>query len=109
MSYEEDWPDHTFEDRVHRIRETIRPASHDELTALGVSRFPSATDPWCERYNQFLAEHRNAHCYFATTPEGAEIVYCRETESGVWFLPGSAVGILMPKGLAALREIVDGM
>jgi hypothetical protein len=108
MSYD-DWPDDTMENRCAVVRETIRPATLEELKQLGEKRFPIATDPWCERFNAFLSGHANGKFYLAKTPEGAEIVYCRDAGQGVWFLPGKGMGIIQPKGLQVLAEIVDAL
>jgi len=109
MSYDDDWPDSTMINRRAVVCKTIRPATLEELKDLGVKRFPLVTDPWCERYNLFLNEKAGAKFYRAETPEGAEIVYCRDCGSGVWFLPGSGMGIIQPKGLQMLAEIVDAL
>lgn len=108
MSYD-DWPDNTMENRRVAVRKTIRRATLEELKELGVKRFPIVTDPWCERYNEFLKQHGDAKFYRAETHEGAEIVYCRDSGQGVWFLPGSGMGIIQPKGLQMLAETVDSL
>lgn len=109
MSYDEDWPDNTMENRREMICKTIRPATLDELKQLGVKRFPIVTDPWCERYHAFLAQHKDGKFYLAETPEGAEIAYCRDANQGIWFLPGSGMGIIQPKGLRLLADVVDSL
>ena len=109
MSLDDDWPAQTVENRRKMIRETIRRATLDELKELGAQQFPVATDPWCEKYNAFLKEHVNARFYRAKSPEGAIVLYCRDGEKGIWFLPGLGTGIVQPRGLAILREIVDAM
>jgi hypothetical protein len=106
MSYDDDWPDNTMENRRVAVRKTIRPATLDELWELGAKRFPLATDPWCERFGEFLKQHASAKYFRAETYEGAEIVYCKDTGQGVWFLPGKGMGIIQPKGLQMLAEIV---
>ncbi|MCU0776832.1 MAG: hypothetical protein MUF86_04110 [Akkermansiaceae bacterium] len=108
MSYD-DWPDNTMENRRAAVRETIRRATLEELKDLGLKRFPVVTDPWCEKFNEFLKQNASASFYRAESPEGAEIVYCRDSGEGVWFLPGSGMGIIQPKGLAMLAEIVDAL
>lgn len=109
MSYDEDWPDNTMENRRAVVRKTIRTSTFEELKQLGAQRFPIATDPWCERFNQFLNEHRNGKFYLANSPEGAEIAYCRDADMAIWFLPGKGMGIVQPKGLKMLAEIVDAL
>lgn len=105
----DDWPDHTLENRRRMVCKTIRRATLEELKTFGMENFPVITDPWCERYNRLLTDHAKAHFYRASTPEGAEIVYCRETGSGMWFLPDSGMGIIQERGLKVLAEIVDSL
>lgn len=109
MSYDDDWPDNTMENRRVAVRKTIRPATLEELKELGVKCFPVVTDPWCERYADFLKQHPSAKYYRAQSPEGAEIVYCRDTGQGVWFLPGKGMGVLQPKGLQIFAEITASL
>lgn len=109
MSYDDDWPDNAAEIRRAMIRETIRPATVEELVEFGENRFPVATDPWCERYNEFLKQHPSAKFYRAEIPNGVEIVYCRDTDQGLWFLPGIGMGVIQPKGLVVLAEMVDAL
>lgn len=109
MSYDEDWPDHTMEDRIAEVRRTIHPVSIGDLKRMADRLFPIATDPWCVRFNEFLKDHGDAKFYQARTPERAEIIYCADSGSGVWFLPGMGMGILQPKALKAIKEIVDAL
>lgn len=109
MSYDDDWPDQTMENRRVSILKTIRPVTHDELKLLGEERFPIVTDPWCARYNEFIDKNAAAAFYRAESPEGAEVIYCRDTGQGVWFLPGRGMGILQPRGLQMLAEIVSSL
>lgn len=109
MSYDEDWPDNTMENRIAEVRRTIHPVSLDDLKRMGDRLFPIVTDPWCVRFNEFLNEHKGATFYQACTPERAEIIYCAETGSGVWFLPGMGMGILQSKALQAMKQIVEAL
>jgi hypothetical protein len=108
MSYD-DWPDDTMETRREAVRKTIRPVSYEQLKALGESRFTVVTDPWYVRFSEFLRDHKDSRFYQAEAPGGAEVIYCRDGEKGVWFLPGSGMGIIQPKGLQMLKEIVDAL
>lgn len=102
---DDDWTD-PFQARCDRIRGTIRPATVCELRDLCALLFPVVTDPWAEKFNAFLHAHENDTFYLAEAP-GAQVAYCREAGQGIWFLPGTGVGILQPKGRQALAEIVD--
>lgn len=106
MSYDEDWPDQTMENRRQMVKKTIRPATLDELKKLGEARFPIVTDPWCERYNTFLASHADAKFYRAEIHGDLEIIYCADSGKGVWFLPDKGMGIIQPNGLKMLAEVV---
>jgi hypothetical protein len=107
MSYDDDWPDMTWENRRLMIKNSIRPVTRAELEQLGAQRFPVVTDPWCMRYHEFLSGHPDAKFYRSEIPEQAEVIYCRDPEKGIWFLPSKGMGILQPRGLEMLREIVD--
>lgn len=104
-----DWHDNTMENRREVVRKSIRRASIEELKELGLIHFPVVSDPWFERYHNFLKDNAASQFYRAGSPEGAEIVYCRDSGQGVWFLPGVGMGIIQPKGLQMLAEVVDGV
>lgn len=107
MTYDNEWLQQTLQNREQMVRETIRPVTAPELKKLGATRFPVENDPWRERYNAFLAENRDAKFYLAQTPEGAEIVYCSTAGRAIWFLAGKGMGIVEPRGLDLLAEIVS--
>lgn len=110
MSYDDDWPDNTWENRRLMIKKTIRPVSLAELKQLGEKRFLIVTDPWCVRYNEFLATHAEAKYYLADIPEKAEIIYCQDTGKGFWFLPdGKGMGFVQSKGLEIIKGVVDAL
>ena len=98
-----------MDNRRKVVKETIHPVTLQELQALGEKRFPVVTDPWCERYHAFLNKHANAKFFMAASPEGAEVIYCRDTGDGMWFLPGKGMGVIQPKGLQLLAEITASL
>jgi hypothetical protein len=105
----DDWPEDTVEKRRTVIRESIRPATVEELRELWAAQFPVVNDPWAERFAAFLTQHVNDRFYLAKSPEGAHIAYCGDARNGIWFVPGLGVGFLQARGLALLADIVDGM
>jgi hypothetical protein len=109
MSYDNEWLEEILAARHKSIEETARPATLEEVKQLGSERFPAATDPWAESYQTFLVEHPRGNFYLARTSDGADVVYCRDAEKGIWFLPGKGMGILQPKGLRLMAEIVDAL
>jgi len=114
MIYDDEWADDVHQHRLEAIRKSIRPVTVEELVKLGAERFPLATDPWCERYQEFLKEHPRsnfylAHFYAEDSEQQVEVIYCSETHRGMWFLPGKGMGKIQPAGLAELKEIVGRM
>ena len=108
MNYD-DTMNNSMDLRRDAIRKTIKPITLAELQELGAKQFPIVTDPWCERYFDFLAKHPADKFYQAISSEGARVIYCRDAGQGIWILPGSGMGILQPQGLQALKEIVDSL
>lgn len=109
MSYDDDWPDNTWENRRLMIQKTIRPVTVAELIQLGEKRFPIVTDPWCIRYNEFMASHPDAKFYRAEVPGHAEIIYCADNGKGIWFLPDKGMGFIQSKGLEIIKGVVDAL
>jgi hypothetical protein len=94
--------------RRKAIAASIRTISSEELKALGERLFPIAGDLWRERYFEFIAENAGATFHHATTNDQIQVVYCNAKAKGVWFKPGGGMGPMQPKGLAILKQIVEG-
>ena len=94
-------------DRRVAVAESIREIGTSDLKALVERLFPDVTHPWLEPFRHFVEENAGCLFYHAATHDGVEIVYCRAKEKGIWFVPGVGTGILQPRALEALREIVD--
>jgi hypothetical protein len=94
--------------RCAAIADSIRTISVEELTALGEGLFPYADHVWREKYFTFLKENAGATFHHAATNDRFHIIYCDAVGKGMWFLPGSGMGPLQPKGLAILKQIVAG-
>lgn len=94
------------ESRRQAIAATIQPATLEELRAMGERLFPFLDHPWRRQYFEFLDEHPNSKYFRASTDDGVGILYCQEHNRGIWFIPGSGIGILQETGLNALSDIV---
>jgi len=81
-------------ERRKAIAKFIRTISAEELKKLGEGIFHYADDPWRETFFRFIAENRRATFHHATTSDGVNIVYCRDKDNGMWFLPGSGMGAI---------------
>jgi len=93
--------------RRKAVEHSIRPISIDELKAFEESLFRDAGDVWYEPFRQFVDENRHSTFYHATADDQIQVVYCREKEKGIWFIPERAIGILDAMPLKVLKEIVD--
>ena len=96
------------EARRKAIAASIRTISAEELKALADRLFPFVDDPWRAKFLAFLAENPGATCHHATTHDHVQTIYCHAEGKGIWFLPGSGMGPMQPKGLAILKQIVEG-
>ena len=96
------------EARRKAIAASIRPIDLAELKALGERLFPFVDHPWREKFFGFITENAGATFHHATTDDGVQIVYCSAKEKGIWFKPGVGNGPMQPKGLAILKQIVEG-
>jgi len=94
--------------RRKAIVASIRTVSPEELKAIGEKIFPFAGDPWRERYFEFLTENAGATFHHATTNDNIQVVYCNAKGKGMWFKQGGGMGPMQPKGLAILKQIVEG-
>jgi len=100
--------DSTMKARRKALEQSIRTISHGELKSVGEQIFAEHPGhPWKDAFDQFLRENPHGTFYHATTHDKFQLVYCREKEKGFWFLPGGGMGILMEKGVAAMKEITN--
>ena len=95
-------------ERRKAVANSIRTMSVEELKALGAEIFRSADDPWREKFFGFIAENPGASFHHAVTNDGVNIVYCRDQDKGMWFLPGSGMGPLQATGRKMMSEIIRG-
>jgi hypothetical protein len=93
MAFEKFDLENLDKERRKAIANSIRTISVEELKAIGNEIFRSAEDPWREAF-RFIAENRGATFHHAVTSDGVNIVYCRDKDRGIWFLPGSGMGPL---------------
>ena len=101
--------DNLAEARRKGIEDSIHTITVEELKKLGEGLFPSVDHPWRERYFGFMSQNAGATFYHATTHDRVHVIYCPSKDQGMWFLPGSGMGPLQPKGLETLKEIVENL
>jgi hypothetical protein len=95
-------------ERRKAIANSIRTISIEELKALGDQIFRFADDPWREAFFAFIAGNPGATFHHAVMSDGVNIVYCRDKDKGIWFLPGSGLGPLQATGRKAMTEAIRG-
>ena len=100
--------DDITKERAKGIAETIKPIGIEELKALGEGLFPYVDHPWRAKFFDFIAENSGATFHHAVTDDRIHFIYCHAKDKGMWFLSGSGMGPLQPKGLKILKDIVEG-
>jgi hypothetical protein len=95
-------------ERRKAVAKTIRTINAEELKKMGNEIFHYADDPWREIFFNFIAENPGSTFHHAVTSDGYNVVYCRDKDKGMWFLPGSGMGPLQERGRKAMKEIIEG-
>ena len=95
-------------ERRKAIAKSIRTISVEELKKLGEEIFHHADDPWRETFFRFIAEIAGATFRHAITSDGVNIVYCRDQDKGMWFLPASGMGLLQATGRQIMKDMIAG-
>src|SRR5438552_18789336 len=95
-------------ERRKAFAKSIRRVSVEELKKLGGEVFRYAEYPWRETFFRFIAENPGATFHYAVTSDGVNIVYCRDKDKGMWFLPGSGMGQLQATGRQIMKEMIAG-
>jgi hypothetical protein len=95
-------------ERRKAIAKSVRTISVEELKKIGEEIFPYADDSWREAFFRFIAENAGATFHYAVAGDGVHIVYCRDKDKGMWFLPGTGKGPLQARGRKIMTEIIQG-
>ena len=95
-------------ERRKAIAKSIRTVEAEELKKIGEEIFRYAEDPWREAFFRFIAENPGATFHHAVTSDNVNIIYCRDKDKGMWFLPGSGMGPLQATGRKMMSEIIRG-
>jgi hypothetical protein len=93
-------------ERRKAIAKSIRIISVEELKKLGEEMFDDPDRPWRETFLHFIAEHSGATFYHASAGEGVIVVYYRDGDKGLWYLPGSGLGPLPEEGRQLMKEAI---
>jgi hypothetical protein len=107
MAFEKFDLEELTKERRKSIAESIRPISLEELKKLGDEIFKYVDDPWRDAFLGFLRENRGATFHHAVTSDRVHIVYCRDKDKGIWFMPGRGKGPLQVRGRQTMKEMIE--
>ena len=99
--------DSVMEGRRKAVEKDIREISPEDMKSLGEELFPYPDHPWHEAFFNFLKQNSVSTVYHAVTNDGIHVLYCRDKEKGIWFVPGLGRGPMQARGLKVMKEIVD--
>ena len=99
--------DELTEARREAIEKSIHTIGAQELKALGEGLFPYVDHPWREKFFSFVEANAGSTFYHASTHDRVHVIYWPTEDKGMWFMPGSGMGPMQPKGLKVLKEIVE--
>jgi hypothetical protein len=108
MAFEKFDLENLDKERRKAIANSIRTISVEELKAIGEQIFRFADDPWREAFFAFITQNPGATFHHAVMSDGVHIVYCRDKDKGIWFLPGSGLGPLQATGRKVMTEMIRG-
>src|SRR5215472_5054736 len=94
-------------ERRESLAKSIRPVTEEELKNMGHEIFRFADDPWRHAFFAFIGENPGASYHHAVTQDNVNIVYCRDKDKGIWFMPGSALGPLQERGRKIMAQIIE--
>jgi hypothetical protein len=94
-------------ERRKAIAKSIRIISVEELKKLGEEIFDSPDRPWRETFLSVVTENPGDRCYYASAGEGVIILYSRDSDKGLWYLPGSGLGPLPEGGQQMMKEAIE--
>ena len=93
-------------ERKKAIAKSIRAVGVDELKKIGHEIFRYADDPWRDGYFRFIDENKGASFHHAITSDGVNIIYCRDKDKGMWFLPSTGMGPLQERGRKVMKDTI---
>src|SRR5438046_8651587 len=95
-------------ERSKAIDKSIRTINVEELKKLGEEIFRYADDPWRGTFFRFIAENAGATFHHAITSDGVNLLYCRDEDKGMRFLPASCMAPLQARGTRLMDERTAG-
>jgi len=100
--------EHVRDERRQAINKTIKTISVEDLKKIGEEVFHDADEPWRDTFFQLITENTGAAFHHAITSEGIVVLYYRDKDKGLWYLPGTGKGPLGPNGRQMMKEAIEG-
>jgi hypothetical protein len=94
-------------ERRKAIAKSIRIISVEELKKLGEEIFDSPDRPWRQMFLSVVTENPGDTFYHASAGEGVILLYSRDSDKGLWYLPGSGLGPLPEEGRQLMRKAIE--
>jgi hypothetical protein len=94
-------------ERRKAIAKSIRIISVEELKKLGDEIFDEPDRPWRQTFLSVVTENPGATFYHASAGEGVILLYSRDDDKGLWYLPGSGIGPLSEGGRQLMRKAIE--
>src|SRR5262249_37354054 len=85
-------------ERRKALAPSMRTINVAELKAIGDQIFRYGDERWREALLKFIAENPGATFHHGVMSDGVNMVYWRDMDKGIWFLPGSGLGPLQASG-----------
>lgn len=103
------FPEELWEERRKRVAQSLRPISVKELVVtLKQHEEEFVGDPWRDEFERLIQEQPHASFYLAIPQKDIVVYYCRDTDFGVWVMPGSGSGPLDERGKRVMKEVIEG-
>ena len=93
-------------ERRKAIAKSIRIISVEELKKLGEEIFDDPGRPWRQTFLQLIEENPGGTFHHADAGEGVIVLYSRDADKGLWYLPGSGIGPLSEAGRRMMKEAI---
>ena len=103
------YPEELLKQRTRSIQQSLRVISADELNQIALQHQDEFIGtPWRDEFQRLMREQPHASFYHARAQADAEVLYCRDTDFGIWVVPGSGSGPLGESGKSLMKEAIEG-
>ena len=100
-------PAELWAERRKAVQQSVRSISIAELKELARAHEEEFVGtPWRDQFERLVTEQPHASFYHAVAQPDVEVLYCRDTDSGFWVVPGSGSGPLDETGKRLMKEAI---